>query len=120
MDDYTIDAQPWKSYRETIKEIYIEGITKIGSYAIYNMANLKTLILPSSINTISDNGIGNCETLEYVYHYSTSAPSSVGSGILSGCKTSTIYTYSSYSGSISGATIQKATDRCGSGVYSSC
>ena len=46
MTNYEQNTQPWNSYRNSIKEIVVEeGITSVGSYAFYDMSNLKMIVL---------------------------------------------------------------------------
>ena len=101
INDYTVDSQPWKEYNnDIIKVIIEEGITSIGRYALYNLPNLKSIVLPDGLTTIGEKGIAFCPELEYVYHYSNVSPTTIEDTVLSECpKVTKIYVYSTYSSS---------------------
>lgn len=64
---YSVSYDPWYSYRDDVENIVVEdGITGIGGLAFYGMTNLKTVSLPSSVNSIADTAFLSSPSLETV------------------------------------------------------
>ena len=76
MDSYgSTSVVPWAAYAADIQEVYLpEGLTAIGSYCFYGLTSLTELRLPSTLEDISVNAIGNCPNLNQLY-FEGSAPS---------------------------------------------
>lgn len=69
MSNYAIyrPEPPWYDYRTEIKTVTIEkGATSIGSYAFYNLTNLKKAVLPSTLKKISSGAFYECTSLASV------------------------------------------------------
>lgn len=50
----SIGRTPWYSYRTDITKVVVgEGITKLGNYVFSKMTNLKTVVLPSTLESIT-------------------------------------------------------------------
>lgn len=55
MADYQIGTAPWDAYLGDIKTVVIgEGITNIGTYCFYGIANLQSVTIPSTVTKIND------------------------------------------------------------------
>lgn len=53
---------------ETFEELVIsEGIEKIGKFAFYNMDNIKSVTIPSTLKIIDENAFENCDSIENLY-----------------------------------------------------
>jgi hypothetical protein len=67
MMNFNQTNQPWYSFRNDILEIEIEeGITSIGTFAIYKMNKLQLLTIPRELKNIISNAVMNCPNLEYI------------------------------------------------------
>ena len=54
MDDYDPGKDPWHHYISKINKIILpEGLSKIGSWAFYNVVNLKEITIPASVTQIN-------------------------------------------------------------------
>ena len=54
MDDYDPGEDPWHHYISKINKIILpEGLSKIGSWAFYNVVNLKEITIPASVTQIN-------------------------------------------------------------------
>jgi hypothetical protein len=64
-----------------LREIILpDGITEIGTYAMYNTYALKKIVVPSSVTNISSNAIYCCESLRYIdFTRHTTVPTLSGS-----------------------------------------
>lgn len=59
MPDYSGDTPPWVKYRDDIKAVVIEeGVTHIGAQCFQFCTNLKSVTIPSSVESI-----GRCRFL---------------------------------------------------------
>ncbi len=62
--DYEYETIPWKSYKEAIISIKIEGsITLIGSHTFWDCTNLVSVTLPDSLTTIGSAAFWGCSSL---------------------------------------------------------
>ena len=60
-------SSPWKEYNELITSVMIEeGITKISGSAFARAKNLKTISIPSTVNTIGALIVDGCRLLEEI------------------------------------------------------
>ncbi|MCL2416450.1 MAG: leucine-rich repeat protein [Bacteroidales bacterium] len=60
--------QPWWDFRAFITEIVIEeGVTSIGNHVFGNLANVRTLRLPASLNTVGLAGLEGLVSLENIF-----------------------------------------------------
>jgi hypothetical protein len=67
MDDFDIDTQPWKEYKESITEIIIEeGITNIGAYAFVSCRSLESVTIPDGVLNIGEYAFSWCTSLTSV------------------------------------------------------
>lgn len=58
---------PWYSYRESITKVVVgEGITQLNLYVLSKLTNVKTIVLPSTLTTISSNAFYNDTSLEVI------------------------------------------------------
>ena len=49
MNDFSKESTPWYSYKDSIRSIYISSLcTQVGSYAFYNLNNIRTPIILTS------------------------------------------------------------------------
>ena len=66
MDNYSHDPSsseksPWYSYRSKIEKVIIEqGVTTIGTSAFFHCVNIKTVIIPNSIERIYNYAFSDC------------------------------------------------------------
>ena len=75
---------PWYSYRQSIKEILIDGnVTNIGSYAFCDCYSLASVIIPDSVTLVGINTFYNCTGLTSVTI--PNSVTSIGNGAFSGC-----------------------------------
>ena len=52
---------PWNEFKDDITSVVIEeGVTNVGSFAFYNLSNLKSAILPEGINSIENFAFAFC------------------------------------------------------------
>lgn len=64
MDNYPSDYPEWYPYRSLIKSIEIQnGVTSIGTYAFYNLDQVKTVEIAPSVVTIGDGAFARCSAL---------------------------------------------------------
>ena len=69
MDDYSssypyLNRAPWYDYRDQITRLIVgEGITNIGSYAFYDLDQMRFADLPDSLETIEDHAFFSCASL---------------------------------------------------------
>ena len=62
MPDYSGDTPPWEKYRDDIKAVVIEkGVTHIGAQCFQFCTNLKSVTIPSSVESIGDAAFYRCE-----------------------------------------------------------
>lgn len=68
MPDYSKEkAAPWKEHSERITSLVIErGVTRIGSYAFYQCANLVSVTIPDSVTEIGPAAFEACASLTSV------------------------------------------------------
>ncbi len=62
MWDYpSMQTVPWYPYDEYVKKVVIEeGITNVGTYTLYNLTNLTSVSLPSTLEKIGASAFVNC------------------------------------------------------------
>ena len=64
MYDYTTTTQPWKEYKNDIKEVVVSNsVTTIGNYAFYGCTSLANVTFGDSVTTIGDRAFYNCTKL---------------------------------------------------------
>lgn len=56
------------------------GVIRIGPLAFHNLSSLTTLVIPQSVEEISDKWISNCENLSAIYCYAAQPPFFYSSG----------------------------------------
>lgn len=67
MKDYHWSEIPWSDYYDLVTEIIInEGVTTIGDRAFYELWKVKTVTIPSTVESIGDGAFYNCSHLENV------------------------------------------------------
>ena len=90
MADFGYNAQPWYSYRTSIKTVVINsGITRIGNNSFYNCSSLTSATIPSSgLTSIGNSAFRSCSSLA-----SINIPddlTSIGDYAFEGCKITSI------------------------------
>ena len=90
MANFAYNAQPWISYRSSIKSVVINsGITHIGNNSFYNCTSLTSATLPSSgLNSIGNFAFRLCSSLASITI--PNGLTSIGSNAFEGCKISSI------------------------------
>ena len=72
MTDYAAGGAPWYGKRSSIKYIIVEsGPTTIGKYAFYNLPNLVSIGLPTSVKNVKEYGISNGPSLIFMCYAGT-------------------------------------------------
>ena len=62
------NAFPWRSIAESVQTVVIEeGVTGIGDYAFYYLEQMTSMTLPSTLTSISDQGIYSCNALKDIW-----------------------------------------------------
>ena len=69
----------------------VDGHTITGVYenAFLNMKKVKNIILPNTIDSLSNGAFSGCDALQKIYLTNTSAPANVMNGLLDGCPSTT-------------------------------
>lgn len=62
-----------------------EGITTMNQGTLWDCANLKTIIIPSTVTNFGIDAISNCENLETVYYNAIDAEAGYYNGVISNC-----------------------------------
>ena len=63
-ETYSISANLKKVFGSQVtKYIFGNGVTTIGSYALYGCSNIETVILPNTLTTIDNNAFSECDGL---------------------------------------------------------
>ncbi len=64
MYNYSSETAPWQLFKDSIKTIIIsDSITRIGSYAFYNIKGITSLTIPTSLTQMGDYSISGCDSL---------------------------------------------------------
>lgn len=84
MANYAAGTTPWYAQRAKIKTAIIaEGVTTVGSYAIYNCKNITSLTLPNSLVNIGNNAFNICMNITSIVVPSSVA--TIGSYAFASC-----------------------------------
>ena len=81
----------WKDYYDEILTVVVEeGVTDLAPYAFYNCANLTSVTLPSTLDTINAGALQNCRSLTELTIPDT--VTSIGTAVFNGCTSLTTVT----------------------------
>ena len=64
MPDFEIGTAPWYDGREEVSFIYLsDGITSVGDYAFYDMANVTGIYMPDTVTEIGEGAFMQCSSM---------------------------------------------------------
>lgn len=65
MKDFAPDEAPWAKWKDSIRFIYMaDGITEIGSYAFYGIANATGVYFPDTLVSIGEGAFSQCASIK--------------------------------------------------------
>ena len=75
-------AQPWYQYREYIRDVVLDGVSRIGKNNFSEIPNLKNVSIPRECTEIRDEAFKGCEMLRNIY---ITRVETLGNNVFEGC-----------------------------------